>query len=548
MQWIKGVLGIRSPTVSATKGTYGADGPRPGSSSTPYEVTRRGGSSDDDPEDETFIDPVDYDPDTVPAEQELRMRNRILGHFKQYRHQAEHELTLNEVTRALMGVQRGYDIRIVDDVFRRADIANLRAVRVDVFIDRYIEKLKEMKAWWEVARNACINTQRMFDDNEAKMTRHQAEHYNEYGISDDSRLTVELLEAQNIPMYKVPRVLPPAPPAPPMPGYPPVPPPEPRAPLLWFYMNCAHQHVTCEALQPAPHIIIDETFTFDISQPEEVLVCTLVCGDPAIPSDSESIGECQIDLKDIQDQRKVEMRCDLGDGATLQLAVQWIWSKARLYENYRMVFGEKLMRRKAELETAERNLYAGLTPVDDPVSNPASYAVSRGIDVAMGWMKLHDAQRLSRWFVVIYMLLSALAAFAKPDFLNLLVAAFSFYNNLSPERWTPASYTYMLQAIAFSYFMDIMWAWTYFAAWGLNGDVVFHSIAKVMTVMQFIFKIILFVFFWKCKFDLRELQLRQQKRMEVRGGQTEPFDLRRAHRMAEEGPKQSTSPFKFLGF
>ncbi|KAH0477456.1 MAG: hypothetical protein KVP17_001637 [Porospora cf. gigantea B] len=283
-------------------------------------------------------------------------------------------------------------------------------------------------------------------------------------------------------------------------------------------MECADQVASskprhCEDTS----VLWNEMFAFQIPSRDQEFEATV----HKISDDGREVecGRIRLLLEDLFDQQKHTLRVPLDDAASsgvLSLAAQWLYSKKKLFSKHR---DEHVYLREQRLKevTFQRTLVGQLTApfsfsqgagVKGLVKELWSgHLAAKTIDTAMDHLKLTNYQKASHVFVIISLALLSIASYARSLFLELVVLLFAFWCNSDPRRWNVTRYTQMLALLAVATVIDVVWLSVFLQAWAdTHSEADLQNVTKIFSLFNFFWRLILMLFFWKCRRDLKSKQ------------------------------------------
>lgn len=234
-------------------------------------------------------------------------------------------------------------------------------------------------------------------------------------------------------------------------------------------------------------------------------------------------GITSIAVRDLADQRKHEIDKTIeGEhlSGVLRVTCQWIHSRKLLYQSLVREFSNKksqcedtFAQVKWEWEALSRPFGVGRPSAGEILVDLASVGpqvLSASIEGALRHMQLSSFQKALQYAVVISLVLACVSSYARSMFLDLSIACFGLWCNFDgAHRWNAETYNYVLIAIVISWFVDISWMLLFFADDENSAfaamELGLRAVTKFFSLINFLWKVMLFLLFWKCRYDLRLL-------------------------------------------
>eukprot|EP00917_Polyrhabdina_sp_WS-2016_P014134 GHVP01030983.1.p1 GENE.GHVP01030983.1~~GHVP01030983.1.p1 ORF type:complete len:458 (+),score=68.27 GHVP01030983.1:35-1408(+) len=384
-------------------------------------------------------------------------------------------VTLQSLVHALKYSKLDYD----DDALRRT-YAGARAlgdsVTTSTFISVYMKRKRELSKLCETAAKELDIATRLLFQSEANLRRLSASERTSTGL-EESKLTVQIVSVQNLQSNFE----------------------EGTA----FKVNLECQGQMIETRPQVYHkgsIFWNEMFSFQIQSKEEEMKITLI----RVDFEEEALGKCSVHLESLADQRKHESAKDIWGDVSCQILIssQWVYNKKSLYQAYVREYSARRELKKPFKSTRKSGGSGGFL-----AACSSQTALASAIDSVMTTANLTSYQTASQYFVVISLVLCCIACYARPLFFDLTIMGFAFWCNLDPRRWSVTRYTVLLVALAISFIMDFIWMTSFFSSWvGGTVEADLHNIARVFSIFNFFWKVIISLFFWKCRYDLSKRQ------------------------------------------
>eukprot|EP00916_Digyalum_oweni_P013042 GHVL01021438.1.p1 GENE.GHVL01021438.1~~GHVL01021438.1.p1 ORF type:complete len:451 (+),score=98.06 GHVL01021438.1:78-1430(+) len=388
-------------------------------------------------------------------------------------------------------IKRRYGRDVIASVFHSCTLQNNQAKSQDL-LEQYTRKRRELITSVKTYRCEVDNQNKLAS--EALEQLHEAKQ-NEPVLSDgeiisDSQAIVHLKDTV-IPETSLGRNI-------------------PEHSEISVHLSCQGQTIETQRREYRNTIVWNEMFAFRVKNTEGELLIRLR-GSNRLNNQTWDIGTSSVELRELYDQQKHDKKCDVkGKGGNIRghilAMMQWIWSRVKLYESHYNKYIGNVDRSKKNLEMAERELTDYNKPFESSHNNfEISEKFSVAIEDAMVAMKLTDTQMVAAVATGIYLFLSSLACFSRPDYINLCLAVLCFYNNIHPSiRWSETSYKTSCFVLLYAIITDIIWLSIFLISWESNtseGEI--HNISKVFTIFELFFKLIYGVFLWKQWHDFK---------------------------------------------
>lgn len=120
-------------------------------------------------------------------------------------------------------------------------------------------------------------------------------------------------------------------------------------------------------------------------------------------------------------------------------------------------------------------------------------------------MGLTTAQSASQVVISIYLALVCIASFARAMYIDQGVSVFAFFVNLDARRWSLNKYKNCIWGLLTALCFDVWWTSFYLLKWGSStAEIQFSQITRIFTVVNFIWRVILILFFWACIGDIKK--------------------------------------------
>lgn len=342
----------------------------------------------------------------------------LLQEFEQIDKNHDHQLTFEEINEFLSKKQgTQFDPKLCQDMFSRMDKDGDGVITIDEFIWSYAEsedciqnRIKDLK------KNIFDNSKKMDEFKKKLIQAKTNESYNSYGIMYGSKLTVEVIDAKDlIPMDSNGLS-------------------DPYVILEMGNQKEQTRYVT-ETLNPT----WNEEFAFNIETGREELKIIVMDKDTVPPDDFE--GQVIINLNNYKDQMKHEQyfvllgqNWETGNFGKIRLSLHWVWSKIKYLEEVLRQWDQVLDNEKRDLHYLEEDLTKLKRPFgyldrqsdwiirEDPsisTRNTGEYGFIHNIEVTEKRFSFFIQSNLvGAPAVLLYVLFSILAMFARPDFFN----------------------------------------------------------------------------------------------------------------------------------
>eukprot|EP00915_Cephaloidophora_sp_WS-2016_P003360 GHVH01004499.1.p1 GENE.GHVH01004499.1~~GHVH01004499.1.p1 ORF type:complete len:463 (+),score=58.47 GHVH01004499.1:61-1449(+) len=282
-----------------------------------------------------------------------------------------------------------------------------------------------------------------------------------------------------------------------------------------IHLNCKSQTIETRSARFLDNSIsLNELFSFQIPEPQlgvTAAVLEVAMKDEKMQN-TASVGMIQI--SNLSDQRVHEFDLQLsGDQpSSVKIAIQWIYDPISLHDTYAKDYKKRI----TALGPLIRDKQIMLRSYDRPFNNStqgAGHMVKGAIrgdlaadkfDEFMEHYGLTNTQKASQVFVSMYLILVCFASYARCMFLDQAIALFAFFFNLEARRWSATKYRNCIIGLLIAMALDIWWISIYLYRWGGgSADVPFVHITRIFTVITFVWRIVVCLFFWKCSRDLK---------------------------------------------
>eukprot|EP00388_Colpodella_angusta_P006278 GDKJ01018719.1.p1 GENE.GDKJ01018719.1~~GDKJ01018719.1.p1 ORF type:complete len:526 (+),score=117.06 GDKJ01018719.1:42-1619(+) len=215
------------------------------------------------------------------------------------------------------------------------------------------------------------------------------------------------------------------------------------------------------------------------------------------------------------DKEGAQLRTETPEGARILVNVRWSQQKCKSLLERRDLQIKKYMELQVSKKRAENHI-ANLIKPFNLTDDGAADLVSRNVGNALSKVLFSSsADQMSVNLTLALLFVSAISCFHRPDFLGLMLAAYIFHINLSPEQWQePQIYTRLMILGGSSLFVDLIWMITFFFGWHWKEpDWPLYTIAKLSSLLGIVVKIAALSFFWKSSHDLSK-RIRAKERVE----------------------------------
>jgi len=217
-------------------------------------------------------------------------------------------------------------------------------------------------------------------------------------------------------------------------------------------------------------------------------------------------------LTGLRNQNVQEFDLNLMNKCTIRLQCQLIYDQAKLHHFYTQDY----RRRLRELVPRMSDYQVLLKKYDLPITHKGLgvgkfvQSVFQG-DVAANKLEdmmetygLTNTQKASQVFVYLYLILVCFASYARAMFLDQGIALFAFFFNMESRRWSEKKYRNCIYGLIVALVLDLWWISQYLLNWsGTSSEVPFVHITRIFTIITFVWRIVLALFFWKCSRDLK---------------------------------------------
>ena len=355
---------------------------------------------------------------------------QLINEFEQIDKDGNKRLTYKEI-HDFLSKQQGssFDENLCKDIFARMDKNHDSIVSIDEFLWSFIEAENILKGnIRDIKKNLVDNYKKMEEFQKKLVQARASEIYNRYGIMKGSILTVDVIEAKDLVPMDTNGLSDP-----------------------YVILECESQRVQSKYIPETLNPVWKEEFTFEIESNSAVLKVVVMDRDALLSDDYE--GEVEIPLSILKDQMKYDQYFPLKniDGSKkgektlenpkeyygkIHLSLQWIWSKVKYLEDIIQQWKDILAVDQKELQALEDQLtklkkpfshleqqsdwnireersFSANVPVYEPnfISNIDGYAEKN--------VFIYFDSRITRNIVaLIYIFISIIVMFARPDFVN----------------------------------------------------------------------------------------------------------------------------------
>jgi len=276
-----------------------------------------------------------------------------------------------------------------------------------------------------------------------------------------------------------------------------------------IHLRCNQQAIETRALHLMEDTVnVDELFSFQIGSGSLNDELEVILKDA---KDAKLQGDKSISLSKLRDQNVEKIEVDLKK-CSVELHCQLIYDQAKLHYSY----AQEYRRRLRELGPKMTDYQTLLKKYDLPITHKGLgvgkfvQSVFQG-DMAANKLEnmmesygLTNTQKASQIFVYLYLILVCFASYARAMFLDQGIALFAFFFNLESRRWSDKKYRNCIYGLMVALVLDLWWISQYLLNWsGSSSEVPFVHITRIFTIITFVWRIILALFFWKCSRDLK---------------------------------------------
>ncbi|CAK59302.1 unnamed protein product (macronuclear) [Paramecium tetraurelia] len=401
-------------------------------------------------------------------------------------------------------LRRQFDRELGDQLYQRMNKSFNNKVTVDEFIKVFLQAEEILKNKIEGCKKQILdyNKQRKYVSNQFDSIK-DSERVNQYGIKEDSYLTVELLEGVNFPAQNVSVIL-----------------------------KLENQKQEIQQ-QNGPSPQWNKTLNFKISTGlEELQLFFYTINHPNIP---QLLGTVTLSLSHLTNQTKIEDCCQLFNKngqqtqTKIKLRSQWIFNESKSLCHQIEVCNDQIKTAQDDLIDFEKDLATLYEPFPNYVQlirsiekedlainhQPPNTLVMTPINNVSSQ---YDYKLYTRLSILVVMGLSVFICFGKSQFLDLVICFFFIiefeFNRLYKQRLI-----YYSIAVGISLLCDLVWAIKYSRGfWGSEDsetDKYYviekgpNRLALILLFVSFIFKLILCALLGALSQDMPE-QLEEQ--------------------------------------
>ncbi|CAD8104814.1 unnamed protein product [Paramecium sonneborni] len=383
-------------------------------------------------------------------------------------------------------LRRQFDRELGDQLYQRMNKSFNNKITVDEFIKVFLQAEEILKNKIESCKKQILdyNKQRKYVSNQFDSIK-DSERVNQYGIKEDSYLTIELLQGMNFPQQNVSVIL-----------------------------KLENQKQEIQQINgPSPQW--NKTFNFKISTGlEELQLFFYTINHPNIP---QLLGTVTLSLSHLTNQTKIEDCCQLFDKngqqtqTQIKLRSQWIFNDSKSLSNQIEVWNEQIKTAQDDLIDFEKDLATLYEPFPNYVQlirsiekedlainhQPPNTLVMTPINNVN---TQYDYKLYTRLCILVVMGLSVFICFGKSQFLDLILC-FLFIIEFEFNRLYKQRLIYYSVAVGISLLCDLIWAIKYSQGfWGNDATEIdkYYAIEKgpnrlalILLYVSFIFKLIL---------------------------------------------------------
>ncbi|PFH36871.1 multi-pass transmembrane protein [Besnoitia besnoiti] len=390
-------------------------------------------------------------------------------------------LSLEELVARLRRSRRSYDEEMIRRIFSALSsysVTGTNYISGRTFIESYMKRRRELGAVLETARGELESVERMLQQAETNLQA--IERNPAASMGEESKLTVQVVSVQHLQDASCGNS---------------------EGALYKVHLECQQQVIeTQPATVRQGSCYMNEVFSFEVSKHGGSLRLCLVRVDPYGGPD-ELVGDCAVLLEQLADQKKHEMTKEIwGHKGEIVLSCQWIYSRHLLYSTYMREFSVRRDVKLREISDYQIEQDKLNKPFGDngkatgglcgAFASGPEY-LSKLLDQLRAYLKLSSWMATSQHMAALTLCLSCIAGYTRPVFLDQMIAAFTFWNNIDPRRWTVHRYSFLMICCAVGILYDVWWMRIYFHAWSLTSvEADIHNITKVFTIFLCVWKIV----------------------------------------------------------
>jgi hypothetical protein len=454
-----------------------------------------------------------------------KLRVELVQEFKAADTDKSNDVTFYELQERLAKINRGrtFDISKLRKLFKEMDRSGNGKVDIEEFWETFALKVEEYNTQideWDRKILEIRSEISTFNTQKQEVARSEA--MNQFGIMEGSVLIVTVCEAKDIVHYGIERIDP------------------------FVMLQCEGQKIETSYKPDTKHPIWNEWFTFDIKRGDDPLRLTVY--DRGTFSNS-FLGKLMINLETLGTQQEVQSWFELHEEnydsgfmtGRIRLKLQWIYSRLGLMSDQVHDLQEHL-KKVIEIKAAhQRELRMLSSPFDfifkkhvDVMddgdsdfmlsiyqSHPKEEKVAKALDRL--FKPIVDASMLGQAFwsalftvaFFIYLIVTLILWFFKPDFWNLSIVAISFYvlptvtlvEDLNSPRQKKKIIRVSVFMIFLSFFYDIAWLIIHWGPWWgtarYDGDleVTLRRFCLITTIVSLVLRLLIFLIYWRMSLD-----------------------------------------------
>lgn len=344
-------------------------------------------------------------------------REQLVREFYQIDTDHNNYLSFEEVYNFLSERQgEPFDENLCRDLFSRMDTNRDNQISLEEFVDSYTDTeeaiLRKMK---NVKKDLQVTTEKLKENKEKLKKSEMTEKITHAGVMEGSVLTLSLLNAQNLAPSNATGLA-----------------------NSFVVIQCGSQKVTSSVINSNLSPAWNESYTMRVDNKNEIL--TLVVNSKNMFG-SSFVGKVNIPLNTLLDQLKHEQFFQLTDEignksqGRIRLELQFVWSKVKYFKDICKEQERIIMEDQMRLEQIKEKLnnlrrpFGHLTDLNtklDMIGTPQSGTFNFEGKVVQRLEELTsvrisiiaESEDYLYYSILVYMVLSILICFGKPDFLN----------------------------------------------------------------------------------------------------------------------------------
>jgi hypothetical protein len=347
-----------------------------------------------------------------------------------------------------------FDHALLQELFDKMDVNRDGHITVDEFIDSYIEAENLILGRIDLLRKQIAdNTRQMEAAKRQEIETQAAEQLNEYGIMKGSILTVHVMQARELKAMDLGGTADP-----------------------YVKLSCEKQFITTQIMERTTSPVWNEMFTFNIAKGTEELLVEVLNRD--VFRSNDFLGQVRIPLSLLKNQMKHEQwfkltgrkAGELWQGS-IQLGLQWIWSRSRYLAEVVKQWEENIDLDKTEVEMLQAQLkklqdpftitaskgawihvgeISQLKEIEKVVIEKVDHVVGSSLGNRMEWT---FASEVSTYILMTFAVFSS---YARSDFLSLSIAMLAGITVFTHSR-SSINYKFISFMLFVSAFLDLVW-------------------------------------------------------------------------------------------